>query len=237
MKTSSSNSAILTFLAQEARGLGGAFWRLFWKVTVALALLVVIVGLAGSRSASATSAQDSSLLITTVAYVAVGLYFGIVVGAVVGLVAVLWRLFGPSFLVVLVVAPALVLLVVWLFHSPISSAAIHFLDSVIAAARHEGLQHTVQATEGMRLSCGGGAFAVLFLVLLSPFLLADIGLILADPAVLWAFLKFAGAMALTLAAATSAAFFFAFPVLVAALVRRGRKRFAQLPLQPPCQNA
>lgn len=229
MASGSTTSSVLTFLRQEARGLGRAFWGLFWKVTLALALLVVVGGLLGSRGAGG-SAQEDSLFIQLVAYVAVGLYFGAIAGATVGLFAALWRLFGPSLLLVLLVAPALVLLVLSLFHGPISSSAIHFLDSVIASAQREGLQHTVQASEGMRLSCGGGAIAVLFLVLLAPFLLADIGFILADASVLWAFLKFAGVMALTFAAATAVAFLFACPVLVFSLIRRGRQRFGQSPL-------
>jgi len=226
-------STIYTFVGQEARGLGGVFWRLFWKVTLSAALLVVLHGLVGSRGVSRGSAQDdASLLTQLVAYVAVGVYFGAILGAAAGVFAALWRLFGPSLLVVLFVAPVLMFLVLWLFHGSISSSAIHFLDSVAESARREGLQHTAQASEGMRLSCGGGAIAVFFLVLLSPFLLADIGLILVDSGVLWAFLKFAGGMALAFIAATSIAFLFAAPILVLALIRRGRQRFAQGPCGP-----
>jgi hypothetical protein len=215
---------IITFLGEEARGLAGTFWRICWKVTLLIAVLVVGV-LTGSGNASGTS-----LFTQMVAYMAVGLYFGVIAGAAAGLFAALWRLFGSSLVVVLLVAPALVVLVLWLFSGPITSTAVHFLDSVIASAQGEGLQRTVQAAEGMRLSCGGGAIAVLFLVLLAPFVLADIGLIFANAAVLWAFLQFAGAMGLMFAVAISAAFLFACPILILALVRRGRHRFGQKPL-------
>jgi hypothetical protein len=225
---SHTTSNIGAFLREEVRGLGRAFWRLFWKATLIVTVLMTIAGLIGSRGASTASAQDS-LFIQIIAYVAVGLYFGAFAGAAVGLFAALWRLFGASLMVVLVIAPVLVVLVLWLFHEPVAASAIHFLENVAASAGREGLQQTVQAAEGMRLSCGGGAIGVLFLVLISPWLLADIGLILADAGVLWSFLKFAGTMALMLVAATSTAFLFACPVLVFALIRRGRRRFGELP--------
>lgn len=219
-------TAVITFLREEARGLWGAFWRVFWKVTLVAALLLVIMGLLGSRGGA--TQPEESFATQLFAYTAVGIYFGAILGAVVGLFSALWRLFGPSLLAVLVVAPILIVVVLWLFHGPIASSAIHFLDSVIASARQENLRQTTQAAEGMRLSCGGGAIGVLFLVLLAPFVIADIGAILADSNVLWAFLKFAGIMALTFTTATTIAFLFACPVLILAMLRRGRRRFQQL---------
>jgi hypothetical protein len=218
-------SPVRAFLRQELAGLAAVAWRSLWLTLLVCLALGVAVSLAAHADAQGARASLSAQLLVGAG---LGLYYGAFVAVAAAAFAALWRLFGPALLVVLLVAPLCAFAVLWLLRSPLSSTAIGFLDSVIASARQQGLAHTAEAASGLRLGCGGGGVAVLLLVLLAPFLLADLAVILASAGVLGAFLKFAGAMALALGAALLVALLFASPVLLFALVRRGRRRYAAM---------
>ena len=66
---------------------------------------------------------------------------------------------------------------------------------------------------------------MLFLVFLAPFFLVDLGALFIQGPVLLSFLKFAVMMSVALFLALLAAFVVSSPILLFALVRRGRRRF------------
>ena len=216
------------FLKQEVLGLGGVLWRVFWMAGVGCLAIGVAYSLVSYARHPLPPGEQPALWVQVVVGVAIGAYYGVFLAGGAAIFAGLWRLFGPSFLVVATLAPLIAIAVIWLMRSPISDGAIGFLDAVIASAHQTGLPHTAEAAGGMKMSCGGGGVLVLLLVLLSPFLIADLALILAKWAVLAAFLKFAAVIGLAIAGALLAAVLVASPLLLIALIRRGKRRYEAL---------
>lgn len=218
------------FLRQEVAGLAGAAWRWFWRT----AALAAAAGVALNLHANLRHPVEPPEPLGTQLLVglAVGLFYGVPLAAWAALFGGLWRLFGPALLAALALAPLLALGVLALASVPLTASGLYFLDTAIAAADATGLPHTAQAAQGLRMGCGSGAVAALFLAFLAPFLVADLVLLLVQPAVLLALAQLALLVGLALLAAALAALLVTSPLLLAALLLRGRARWAALPPAP-----
>jgi hypothetical protein len=221
----STHRRLFSFALSELKGLLLAFWRPFWKVSLALTLL--LFGLLAYLIVTGQSRPDDPpLAVKLVLALGLSVTYAAPVGAWAGGLGVAWRLCGWGILVPVLLIPLAVLLSTWLLSGWMATEGREALDALSAAADARGFPETKKAAESIGKAAHGGAeLLAVVAILLVPFVAYDSVAILLDGTFLVQFAQFVGAVLLGVCLGLIPSALFSLVVTSVVAVRRLRRRY------------
>lgn len=180
-----------SFIFSEMKNTFALFIKIFFKTviitTILLFILLEILVRTNTGASQPSSSPVLEFVIETLVIFGFAFVYSLPVAIAAGGIKVLWKLCGIWSLVPLILIPASLVLVFWLSSDWLYSAALNVIHEIERSAQRHGMESTATALGG---GVHAGPIAVIFLVILIPYLLKDAFYILTDAAVLAQFFWF-----------------------------------------------
>jgi hypothetical protein len=175
-----------SFIFSEMKNTFALFIKIFLKTAIITTILFfILLEILVRINAGASQPSPSPVLdfvIETLVILGFAFVYSLPVAIAAGGIKVLWKLCGIWSFVPLILIPASLVLVFWLSSDWLYSAALNVILEIERSAQRHGMESTATALGGGGVHAG--PIAVIFLVILIPYLLKDAFYILTDAAVL-----------------------------------------------------
>jgi hypothetical protein len=173
-----------SFILSELRELLYAFINMFWKSTVITSILLfilleILIWNSEPSPASSEKLEKVNSILQLLVVMGMALFYSLPVGVIAGVTRVVWRLCGVWILFPLIVVPLSLVLSFWLFNNWLHSEALNVVQALKVSAHTNGLEYTSNALGG-GVGVHAGPLALILLIFLLPFMLADLFFILID---------------------------------------------------------
>lgn len=136
------------------------------------------------------ASAEGELAPKLIACVVVTVMYAAPIALVAGVLRGVWRMVGGWLFLPLILVPLTVALAFWIGSGWLASEAKAVVDELVLSGKEHGFEHTMSAAPALKVAHAGAPGAVIALVILLPFLAADLFWILVDFDFLLSLLRF-----------------------------------------------